>query len=133
MDALLHASKEDIEGIRDVGTIMAESVVAFLKRSFVRRLIERFKKAGLVLKEDVLDVGDNRLAGKKFVFTGELEGLSRDEAGDVVRKLGGEVVSSVSTKTDFVVAGENAGSKLTKARQLGVKILTQNEFEEMIA
>jgi DNA ligase (NAD+) len=112
---------------------MAESVIAFFKRASVRRLTEKFKKAGLVLKEESFEPKDNRLEGKKFVFTGELEGLSRDEAGDMVRKLGGEVVASVSAKTDFVVAGQNAGSKFTKAQQLGVKILTQNEFEEMIA
>lgn len=131
IDKLVNASQEELETIKDVGSVMSEAVVNFFKRATVRRLIDKFKKAGLALNETKFETEDGRLAGKKFVFTGELNDLSRDDAGEIVKKLGGEVVSSVSAKTDFVVAGENAGSKLVKARELGVKILTQKEFEEM--
>lgn len=133
MDKLVEASQEELQAIRDVGSVMSESVVMFFKRASVRRLIEKFKKAGLALSEEKMMVRDGRFFGKKFVFTGELDGLTRDEAGERVRSLGGEVVSSVSAKTDYVVAGESAGSKLIKARELGVKVLTQKQFEEMTA
>lgn len=133
IDALMNATKDELETIRDVGSVMSESVVVFFKRASVRRLIEKFKNEGLILREEKLATKDNRFSGKKFVFTGELEGLTRDEAGELVRRLGGEVVSSVSAKTDFVVAGQEAGSKLVKAQQLGIRILNLKEFKEMVS
>lgn len=133
VDRLLHAAPEELQTIRDVGSVMSESVVAFFKRASIRRLIDKFKQAGLDLREEKLKVKDNRFSGKRFVFTGEMDGLTRNEAGERVRNLGGEVVSSVSAKTDYVVAGQSAGSKLIKARELGVKVLTQKQFEEMTA
>ena len=133
INGLMQATQEEIVSLKDVGSVMADSVTEFFKRAVNRKLIEKFQKAGLNLKEDAFQIKESRFAGKKFVFTGELEGISRDEAGDRVKKLGGDVSSSVSAKTDFVVAGREAGSKLDKARQLGVKVLTQNEFKEMIS
>jgi DNA ligase (NAD+) len=94
-------------------------------------LIEHFKKAGVNLKEPRRQTG-SRFQGKKFVFTGELDGLSREDAGKLVEAEGAEVVGSVSKKTDYVVAGKDAGSKLTKAQQLGVTVLNQKQFEEMM-
>lgn len=133
IDQLAAASREDLETIKDVGEVMSQAVVAFFKRASVRRLVEKFKSAGLALTEAKFGIKDDRFRGKKFVFTGELDGLTRDEAGKRVQSLGGEVVSSVSAKTDYVVAGLSAGSKLVKARELGVKVLSQKQFEEMTA
>lgn len=133
IDKIAGAAPEDLQTIKDVGSVMSESVVHFFKRPSVRRLVEKFKEAGLVLAEEKFGIKDDRLSGKTFVFTGELDGLTRDEAGRRVQSLGGEVVSSVSARTDYVVAGASAGSKLVKARELGVKVLTQKQFEEMTA
>jgi DNA ligase (NAD+) len=133
IDTLMQATSDEIISLKDFGSVMADSVVDFFKRSNNRRLIEKFQKAGLRLQEDVFEIKEARLAGRKFVFTGELDGLTREEAGEMVRKLGGDVVSSVSAKTDYVVAGRDAGSKLNKAHELGVKVLTQNEFKEMVS
>ena len=133
IEAVVEASAEDLMTIKDIGSVMADSVVDFFGRPAVGRLIDKFRKAGLRLHEDVFEVKESRLAGKKFVFTGELAGLTRDEAGAMVKRLGGEVVSSVSAKTDYVVAGEEAGSKLVKAQQLGVRILNLKEFKEMVS
>ncbi|MBL8013805.1 MAG: hypothetical protein JNN05_08165 [Candidatus Omnitrophica bacterium] len=112
---------------------MAESIVEFFERPTVRRLIEKFRERGLQLTQDAMNIWDTRLEGKKFVFTGELEGLTRQDAEQMVKQFAGEVSSSVSAKTDYVVAGRDAGSKLTKAQQLGVRILNLKEFKEMIS
>ncbi len=133
IDRLMNTSQEEMKAIRDIGSVMSESVVNFFAQPSAKRLIERFKKAGLALRQEKFEAADARFAGKKFVFTGELSGMSREEAGELVKKFGAEVVSSVSAKTDYVVAGENPGSKFIKAQKLGVKILNQKQFEEMIA
>ena len=112
--------------------ILCKSFVDFFSHPATIQLIQKFRDAGLKLIEERFAPVVDRLKGKKFVFTGELEGMSREEAGALVRQLGGEVVSSVSKATDFVVAGDKPGSKLDKARQLGVSIINQKEFEEMI-
>ena len=93
-------------------------------------MIEAFRKMGFVLENETTGKG-TELEGKTFVFTGTLETMTRDEAGERVKTLGGKVSGSVSSKTDYVVAGEKAGSKLRKAESLGVKILTENEFLSM--
>ncbi len=113
---------------------MAASLEHYFKQPETRKLIEKFKKAGLHPREiKVMAVPTGKLMGKKFVFTGELANLSREEAGELVKELGADVVSSVSKNTDFVVAGENPGSKYSKARELGVKILNEKEFKEIIS
>jgi DNA ligase (NAD+) len=133
VDRLMKVTLEELQQVQDIGEVTSESVVSFFSQPSTRRLIEKFKKAGLKLEEKVIAKAGGKLTGKKFVFTGELEDLSRDEAGALVKNLGAEVVSSVSKATDFVVVGENPGSKFTKAQQLGVKILNQKEFKEMVS
>ncbi|MCB9757620.1 MAG: NAD-dependent DNA ligase LigA [Candidatus Omnitrophica bacterium] len=130
-EQLFKASQEDIDAIPEVGEIMAESVYQFLHQSSTLRLIARLQKNGLNMQEVVVEHVD-KLHGKKFVFTGELAGLSRLQAAEMVKELGGQVIDSVSQKTDFVVAGENPGSKYQKAVLLGVKILDLQQFKEMV-
>jgi DNA ligase (NAD+) len=133
IDRLMQAKKEDVLAIHEFGEVMAESVAKFFQQASARKLMEKFKKAGLRLAEPVVrSKAKPVLSGKKFVFTGELGELTRGQAAELVKKLGGDVVGSVSQNTDFVVAGENPGSKYDKAMALGVKILTGKEFQEMI-
>ncbi len=133
IDALMKVSQEELRAVQDIGEVTSEAVVNFFSQASTRGLIEKFKKAGLKMEEKVVRAAGKKLAGKKFVFTGELEDMSRDQAGDLVKNLGGDVVSSVSKATDYVVVGENPGSKFTKAQQLGVKILNQKEFKEIVS
>lgn len=131
LEQLLKASQDDIDAVPEVGEIMAESVYQFLHQNSTLKLFARLQKIGLNMQEVVVEhVG--KFNGKKFVFTGELAGLSRFQAGDMVKKLGGQVVESVSQKTDFVVIGENPGSKYQKAVALGIKTLDLQQFKEMV-
>ena len=124
-------TEAELERIHEIGSVMAASVEKFFGQIMIKKLIEKFKKAGLQLTEPE-DETTGRLSGKKFVFTGELKKWSRPEAAILVKKSGGDVLESVSKKTDFVVAGENAGSKYARALNLGVKVLNESEFKEMI-
>lgn len=130
-DALLAASSEELSGIRDVGSVMAESFHAWAVNPTARGVIESLTSSG-VLTEATEEVRENLLEGKVFVLTGTLPNLSRKEAGDKIESYGGKTSSSVSKKTDFVLAGEEAGSKLTKAEALGIPILSEEEFLRMI-
>ena len=130
MDALLNATAEELTAIDDVGAITAEYLLGWLGSASARDLIERLRQAGVAIecKEKVLDT---RFAGMTFVFTGELTRFDRKAAEQLVERLGGKASGSVSKKTGFVVAGENAGSKLQKAQTLGVPVLTEEEFLAM--
>ena len=132
MDNLIEASLEELESKQDVGEITAESIYNFFKQGQRIDLINKLKQAGvnMTLKQELGT--DNRFEGKVFVLTGSLEKYSRDEASQVIEKLGGKTSSSVSKKTDYVLAGEDAGSKLKKAQELGVKIISEIEFDKMI-
>ena len=132
LEKLVAARQEDFDKIYEVGPVMAESIVDFFSQVQTRKLIEEFKKAGLSLKEDILKKRETALSGKTVVFTGELSQLSRREAEGIVRSLGGNASSSVSENTDFVVIGDNPGSKYDKAKKLGVKIINEKQFGEMI-
>ncbi len=132
LDAIINAHAQDLQAIDEVGPVMAESVVEYFKQPQVKKLLAKFKAAGLNLSEPRRKVSGNRLEGKKFVFTGELAGVPREEAGLWVQNQGGRVVASVSKSLDYLVVGENPGSKLAQAENLGVKILNQKEFEEMV-
>ncbi len=131
MDAILAANGEEVAAIDGFGEIMAESVVDYFRNEQSRALVERLRAAGLNFEEEVAETGE-RFAGKTFVLTGTLSGYTRQEAKALIEQNGGKVSSSVSKKTDFVLAGEDAGSKLTKAQQLGVAILTEAEFQAML-
>lgn len=123
--------KEDLERIPEIGPVIASSVVEFFLQKEVRLLIDKFKKAGFLLKFQKT-ITKNLLQGKKFVFTGELSEFSRSQAQNLVLSLGGEVSSFVSRNVDFVVVGKNPGSKFTKAKSLGVKIIDEETFKDLI-
>ncbi|MCD6134008.1 MAG: NAD-dependent DNA ligase LigA [Candidatus Omnitrophica bacterium] len=132
IEDFFHLKLEDIENLPDMGRIMAESVTKYFSQAEVKELISKFKKAGMVWEQERGKKVKGSLGGKKFVFTGELSKWSRYEAEELVRSLGGEASSSVSKKTDFVVVGNNPGSKLRKAKELGIKIISEEEFERMV-
>lgn len=132
MDAVFAASVEDISGIDGFGLIMAQSVHDFFMLSNTAHLIGRFRDAGVNMLSKTT-IHDSRFNGKTFVLTGTLPTLTRAEASAAIEKFGGKVSSSVSKKTDYVLAGEDAGSKLVKAQQLGVNIISEQDFSEMIS
>ncbi|WP_050698145.1 NAD-dependent DNA ligase LigA [Anaeromassilibacillus senegalensis] len=131
IDAVFQASEEEIAAIDGFGAIMAESVRQYFDLSSTAHLIGRLRDAGVNMLSKT-EVSDNRFAGKTFVLTGTLPTLTRSEATAIIEKLGGKVSGSVSKKTGYVLAGEEAGSKLLKAQQLGVPILSEDEFQQMI-
>ena len=131
MDALMKARQEDLEAIYEIGTVMARSIVEFFKQPGTQKLISALRHAGLNFVEKSSKARKTKLNGKAVVFTGELAGLSRTQAESIVRDCGGNASSSVSNSTDFVVVGENPGTKYSKAKKLGVKILSEKEFVEM--
>ena len=115
-----------------MGEKRAQNVYEFFSQEQTKDLIKRLKKAGVNMQSEENAMLDERFAGKTFVLTGTLEKYSREEAKKIIEGFAGKVSSSVSKKTDYVVAGEEAGSKLTKAQNLGITILTEDEFETMI-
>ena len=132
MDKLMNASFESLSLTEDVGEITADSVSEFFMQEQTRDLIEKLKTAGVNMVEHQEEIIDERFYGKVFVLTGTLENYTREEAGKIIERYAGKVSSTVSKKTSYVLAGEEAGSKLTKAERLGVTIITEKQFEEMI-
>ena len=133
MDNLAAAKLEDLDKVYEVGQVMAESIVNYFSQSSTKRLIAELKKTGLNLKEEASELKPTGLTGKTVVFTGELKDYSRLQAEELVRKTGGNASSSVSKDTDFVVVGENPGSKYEQAKKLGIKIINEKEFSRLIA
>ena len=133
IEGVMNASIESLNLIDTIGGVSAKSVYEFFHQEQTIDLIEKLKHAGVNMEthEDV-EQRDDRFAGKTFVLTGTLEKYTRDEVSNVIEKLGGKTSSSVSKKTSYVLAGEESGSKLTKAQELGITIITEQEFEEMI-
>lgn len=131
MDRIMNASIEEISSIDGFGSIMAEAVVKFFSLPQSRHFVEKLREAGVNMKKQG-EVVDERFKGMTFVLTGALPTLKRDEATALIEKYGGKVSSSVSKKTTIVLAGEDAGSKLVKARQLGIRIIDENTFLDMI-
>jgi DNA ligase (NAD+) len=125
MDALSKASSEELEAIHGVGHTMAEAVCAWFADASVRDLLARLEAAGVRMEEPRPASGSGVLKGLKIVITGTLPTLSRTQATEAVENAGGKVTSSVSKATDFVVAGEEAGSKLEKAQQLGIEVIDE--------
>ena len=132
LDNLMAAEREELQNIDEVGKVIAESIVDFASQAQTRRLIEDLRKAGLNFKHSEQRILSSKLSGKTVVFTGELKEFSRSLAEQLVRRLGGNSSSSVSKLTDFVVVGQNPGLKAAKARNLGVKIIDEEQFLRLI-
>ena len=131
MDALMQASQEDLTQVPDVGEITAVSIYEWFRQEQSIHLIRRLREAGVNFA-CTRTVTDTRFAGKTIVLTGALSRFTREEATEKIELFGGKAAGSVSKKTSFVVAGENAGSKERKARELGIPVLTEDEFLEML-
>ena len=132
IDNLMQATSEELGMIDDIGPIVADSIREFFLQDQTIDLINRLKQSGVNTKNLEEESIDNRFEGKIFVLTGSLEKFTRQEASDIIEKLGGKTSSTVSKKTSYVLAGEEAGSKLTKAQNLGIEIITEEQFQEMI-
>jgi len=133
IERLMDAKEEELIAINEVGPEVARCTVSFFSDEKNRKLIKELLDLGIEIEAPEKKEGEAPLAGKIFVFTGGLDSLSRDEAKRIVESLGGRVSSSVSKKTDFVVAGKDPGSKFEKAKKLGVKIIDEGEFKNMIS
>ena len=132
MDKLMEASYESLCMREEIGKIIAKAVYDFFREEQTIDLINKLKSYGVNMEEEVDEEVDDRFAGQTFVLTGTLEKYSRDEASEIIEKFGGKTSGTVSKKTTYVLAGEAAGSKLTKAQELGIKIISEQEFEDMI-
>ena len=131
MDNLLEATIESLNQVEEIGPIVANSIREFFEQEQTNDLLKRLKEAGINMSRLKEDDGDDRFSGKTFVLTGTLEKYSREEASNLIEKFGGKTSSSVSKKTSYLLAGEDAGSKLTKAQSLGVQIISEEEFNKM--
>ena len=131
LDNLSKASFESLSYVEEIGPIVANSIKEFFEQEQTKDLIKRLKNAGVNMTRLKSDEEDDRFAGKTFVLTGTLEKYTREEASEIIEKFGGKTSSSVSKKTSYVLAGEDAGSKLTKAQSLGVQVISEEEFIEM--
>jgi len=132
LDELASAQAEELENVPEVGPKVAASIAEFFSEPANRNLIKKLNKAGVRPTAEKREVKSQKFAGKSFVFTGGLANRSREEAGELVQQHGGKVSSSVSKKTDYVVVGTDPGSKYDKAKELGVPILSESEFEKLL-
>jgi len=132
LERIENASEEELADVPDVGPVVAASIARFFRQDETKRVLEKLRKAGVRTEEAAPPPEEGILAGKTFVFTGGLETMTRDEGEELVAQFGGKASSSVSRSTDFVVAGDKPGSKLERAGQLGVRVLTEQEFLEMV-
>ncbi len=132
IDSLMQAKAEELSQINDIGPTVAGSIQEFFNQEQTKDLIEKLKQAGVNTVSLEEKVEDNRFEGKIFVLTGSLEKYTREEASNIIEKFGGKTSSSVSRKTDYVLVGEDAGSKMIKAQTLGITIINEAEFEKMI-
>lgn len=132
MEELSNASFENLALTDDIGEITANNIIEFFSQEQTKDIIKKLENLGVNMESLQEDNIDNRFEGKIFVLTGALEKYSRKEAEDLIEKYGGKTSSSVSKKTSYVLAGEDAGSKLAKAQELGITIITEKEFEDMV-
>ncbi|MDI3477809.1 MAG: ligase [Thermoanaerobacterium sp.] len=132
MDSLEEASFDELTNIEEVGPKMADSIIAFFKEKQNREILDKLKKAGVNMVKKESENTSNIFDGLTFVLTGTLSNYTRDEAKKLIEERGGKVTGSVSKKTNYVVAGTDPGSKLSKAQQLGVKVIDEKEFENML-
>jgi len=131
-DKLIEAEENDFDAISDIGPVVAKSLIGWFKDKANLKLIDDLIAAGVIIESKKIVKKNGQLGGKKIVVTGTLESLSRDEAKEKIRQAGGDWVSSVSKNTDYVVVGQNPGSKAAKAKDLGVKVLREKEFLELL-
>ncbi|MFI5144947.1 MAG: NAD-dependent DNA ligase LigA [Ignavibacteria bacterium] len=132
IDALQNASEEDIQNVKEIGPKIAESVYDFFHKSSNQRLVEKLKKVGLSFSFEAKSGTTNKFEGLTFVLTGTLENYTREKAIEMIENSGGTVSSSVSKKTSYVLAGSDPGSKIDKARSLGVKIINEKDFGKLL-
>lgn len=132
IENLQNATLESLAMTEDIGEITASNIIEFFHQEQTKDILEKLQQAGINMKAIEEEKSDNRLEGKTFVLTGTLENYTRQEASNLIEQYGGKVSSSVSKKTDYVVAGEEAGSKLKKAEELNLIILTEEEFQKLM-
>ncbi|WP_303860612.1 NAD-dependent DNA ligase LigA [Alkalibaculum bacchi] len=132
LDDLISAPKEELLSVQDIGEKMADEIIDFFKLESNLEFVEKLKSLDINMKEQKKDTGQDLLKGAKFVVTGTLPSLKRDQAKELIEKNGGKVAGSVSKKTNYVLAGENPGSKYEKAVELGIEIITEEQFLSMI-
>jgi len=132
LDELIGASAEELASIHEIGEVMAKSIVSFFANEDNRKLLEKLKRFGVSTASREETEISGKLAGKMFVITGRMEGMPRNEAKEMITRAGGRISGSVSKKTDYVVAGEEPGSKLEKAKKLGVKVVSKEEFLKLL-
>ena len=132
MDVLMEQTEETLTAVHEIGEKTAAYVYQYFQNPHNRELIQRLKEAGVDMEHHEAVDTTSKLLGKKFVITGKFEELSRNEVTALIEKNGGTAAGSVSAKTDYVVAGSDAGSKLTKAQSLGVPVLTLDELMDML-
>jgi len=132
IEKVMNMSPEELEKVDDIGPVMAESIIRFFKNEKNIKTIEKLKKAGLTMEENISTYSQNSVFfQRRFVFTGTLSSMSRNEASEKVKKAGGKVSSSLTKGTDFLVYGEKAGSKVEKAKKWGIKVISEKEFLEI--
>lgn len=132
IDKLFEVKEQELSDIDSIGEIIAQSVFDFFKLESTQHIVRRLREANVVMEEETKQIEDNRFDGSTFVLTGTLPTYSRNEAAEIIENFGGKVSSSVSKKTTYVLAGEDAGSKLVKAQTLGLNIITEQQFKDMI-
>jgi DNA ligase (NAD+) len=132
IDELKNAKIETLSSIQEIGPTIAESIVEFFTNEENLKVIEKLKRAGVKMKKEKAESKKNILSNLTFVITGTLKNYSRNEIQDYIKKLGGKVTDSVSKNTDYLICGNEPGSKLQKAQQLGIKIITEEEFEKLV-
>jgi len=134
VDAIIATSKDEIEQVHEIGPRIAESVYDFFHTKGNLQMIEKLRKAGLKFESEQSTAGaaSAKLDGLTFVVTGTLEKYKREEVEELIESLGGKAASSVSKKTNYLLAGAEAGSKLKKAESLGVKVISEDDFDKLI-
>jgi DNA ligase (NAD+) len=131
LDKLSHAALEELKSIREIGPVMAQSIFRFFHSKETEKVLGKFKKAGIEIEAPKV-TKSQKLKGLSFVLTGALDSFTRTEAEGLIKELGGKAGSSVSKNTDYVVAGHESGSKLDRAKKLGIKILNEKEFKALL-
>ena len=131
LEAIMAAEEEELEAVEQIGPTMAKSIYVYFRDEKNRKVIEELLAAGVKPAQPKIKRG-GKLSGKTIVVTGSLETMTRQQAEQTIRQAGGKASSSISNKTDFLLAGSDSGSKLDKAKKLGVKVIDEKQFLEMV-